>query len=163
MKAAPRSSRWFGIWFVVAALSLAAPAQPTERHYLSGRGKDDGVPWKFFCTSGALSGIWTNLPVPSNWELHGFGQLNYKKDSTNAYAERGLYVREFFAPKKWRGQRVVLVFEGAMTDTSAQLNGASVGPTHQGGFYRFKYEVTSLVKIGVTNKLGLPSTRQTNR
>jgi hypothetical protein len=40
-----------------------------------------------------------------------------------------------------------------MTDTSAKLNGESVGPMHQGGFYRFKYEVTPLVKLGVTNKL----------
>src|SRR6187455_1038561 len=140
-----------GLFFVV--LVVNAQAQATERYYLSGRGKDDAVPWKFMCTTGALSGFWTNLPVPSNWELHGFGHLNYKKDSTNALTERGLYEREFLAPKKWKGQRVFLVFEGAMTDTSAKLNGESVGPTHQGGFYRFKYEVTQLVKLGVTNKL----------
>ena len=40
-----------------------------------------------------------------------------------------------------------------MTDTDAKLNGQSVGPMHQGGFYRFKYEVTSLVKFGATNQL----------
>ena len=49
--------------------------QQTEIKFLSGHGKDDAVPWKFFCTSGAQSGYWTNLPVPSNWELHGFGTL----------------------------------------------------------------------------------------
>jgi len=139
---------------VLGSNQVAAAEIPvTQRHYLSGRGKEDAVRWKFMCTTGALSGFWTNLPVPSNWELHGFGHLNYKKDSTNALTERGLYEREFLAPKKWKGQRVFLVFEGAMTDTSAKLNGESVGPTHQGGFYRFKYEVTQLVKLGVTNKL----------
>src|SRR5439155_26585448 len=35
----------------------------------------------------------------------------------------------------------------------AKVNGQSVGPTHQGGFYRFKYEVTKLVKSGAANKL----------
>src|SRR5215469_10817152 len=81
-------------------------AQQTAFQYLSGHGKDDAVPWKFFCTSGAQSGYWTNLPVPSNWELHGFGTLNYHRDLTNAYNERGLYEHEFPIPKKWRGKRI---------------------------------------------------------
>lgn len=130
-----------------------AAAPDTERQYLSGHGKDDAVPWKFFCTTGALSGFWTNLPVPSNWELRGFGNLNYKKDSTNAWTERGLYESTFTLPKAWISRRVFLVFEGAMTDTSAKLNGESAGPTHQGSFYRFKYDVTPLVKFDGPNKL----------
>ncbi|HEY1717557.1 MAG TPA: glycoside hydrolase family 2 TIM barrel-domain containing protein [Verrucomicrobiae bacterium] len=139
------------ILFLLPALSLFA--QQTEIQFLSGHGKDDAVPWKFLCTSGAQSGCWTNLPVPSNWELHGFGTLNYHKDLTNAYDERGLYEHEFSVPKNWRGKRIFLVFDGAMTDTSAKLNGQSVGPVHQGGYYQFKYEVTSLVKFGAQNKL----------
>jgi hypothetical protein len=133
--------------------SLFASAQETGRLYLSGHDKDDAVPWDFQCTSGANSGFWTNLPVPSQWDMHGFGTLSYHKDATNAWNERGLYAKNFFAPKKWSGERIFLVFEGAMTDTSAKLNGQSAGPTHQGGFYRFKYEVTSLVKFGATNRL----------
>jgi hypothetical protein len=137
------------------ALGSAASAQPqeTRRQYLSGHGKDDAVPWKFLCTSGAQSGYWTNLPVPSNWELHGFGSLNYRKDPTNAWDERGLYQCEFAAPSDWAGQRTFLVFEGVMTDTGARLNGEPVGPLHQGGFYRFKYEVTGLLRPGFTNRL----------
>ena len=137
------------------ALMLVVPVtgQDTQYQYLSGRGKDDAVRWRFLCTTGALSGFWTNLPVPSQWDMHGFGHLNYKKDPTNAWTERGLYEHEFRVPANWSGQRVFLVFEGAMTDTSAKLNGESVGPVHQGGFYRFKYEVTPLVKFGAMNKL----------
>ena len=142
-------------FFLLLALSLTPSAfsQPTERGYLSGRGKDDAVPWRFLCTTGAHSGYWTNIPVPSNWELQGFGTLNYKKDSTNAWDEKGLYQRDFKVPSAWKGRRVFLVFEGAMTDTSAKLNGRSVGPTHQGGFYRFKYEVTSLLRFDSANRL----------
>ena len=139
------------ILFLLPAISVFA--QEKEIQFLSGHGKDDAVPWKFFCTSGAQSGYWTNLPVPSNWELRGFGTLNYHRDLTNAYDERGLYEHDFFVPENWSGKRIFLVFDGAMTDTIAKLNGQSVGPIHQGGYYQFKYEVTSLVKFGVTNQL----------
>ena len=50
-------------------------------------------------------------------------------------------------------RRIFLVFDGAMTDTSAKMNGQSAGPIHQGGYYRFKYEVTTTVKFGAANKL----------
>lgn len=141
------------IAFLAGGLWLRAAAQPTEIQYLSGHGKDDAVPWKFFCTSGAQSGYWTNLPVPSQWDLHGFGTLGYHKDETNAWNERGLYEHDFTVPASWAARRIFLVFDGVMTDTAAKMNGQPVGPVHQGGFYRFKYEVTSLVKCGMTNRL----------
>src|SRR5262245_10164922 len=93
--------------FVLGQAPLLANPE-TRRLYLSGHGKDDAVPWKFFCTTGALSGFWTNIPVPSNWEMHGFGHLNYKRDSTSALTECGLYEREFPATKNWKGQRIFL-------------------------------------------------------
>ena len=130
-----------------------SPAQETRRQYLSGHDKDDAVPWKFFCTTGGQSGYWTNLVVPSNWELHGFGTINYHRDATNPPPEQGRYEHEFKVPAGWAKRRVFLVFEGVMTDTSAKLNGQSVGPVHQGGYYRFNYEVTRLLGFGATNLL----------
>jgi hypothetical protein len=138
---------------LILALSSAAFAQKTEVQYLSGRDKDDAVPWKFFCTTGGQSGYWTNLVVPSNWELHGFGTINYHRDATNPPPEQGLYEHDFKVPADWSKCRMFLVFEGVMTDTSARLNGQSVGPVHQGGYYRFQYEVTKLLKFGATNRL----------
>jgi hypothetical protein len=142
-----------GVTLLMACAVFLAFAQETETQFLSGHGKDDAVPWKFFCTSGAFSGFWTNLPVPSHWDVHGFGTLHYEKDQTNAYQERGLYEHEFSVPSDWSGKRVFLVFEGVMTDTEVKLNGQSVGPMHQGAFYRFKYEVTSFLNPDATNKL----------
>ena len=139
--------------FIALVFLVTASAQPTEIQMLSGHGKDDGVPWKFLCTSGANSGFWTNLPVPSQWDVKGFGEVHYQKDPTNAWDEKGLYEHDFSVPQNWSDKRVFLVFDGVMTDTDAKLNGQSVGPMHQGGFYRFKYEVTSLVKFGATNLL----------
>ncbi len=151
----PGVQRWClnVLLFVLFALASIASAQDTLRLYLSGKGKDDAVPWKFQCTSGANSGYWTNLPVPSHWDMHGFGTLSYKKDATNAWDERGLYEREFAIPADLKDKRIFLTFEGSMTDTSVKVNGQSAGPKHQGAFYRFKYEITPLVKFGETNLL----------
>ena len=144
---------------LLASAGNSVFAQETQVQYLSGHGKDDAVPWKFFCTSGANSGVWTNLPVPSQWDVKGFGTLNYYRDLTNAYDERGLYEHDFSVPRDWSGKRVFLVFDGVMTDTDAKFNGQSAGPVHQGGYYRFKYEMTSLVKFGATNKLEVAVTK----
>src|SRR3954447_2955812 len=104
-------------------LTCSSLAQETQRQYLSGHGKDDAVPWKFMCTAGANSGYWTNLPVPSQWDVQGFGTLNYKKDAINPPPESGRYEREFTVPENLSRQRVFLVFDGVMTDTSAKING----------------------------------------
>ncbi|MAT72349.1 MAG: glycoside hydrolase family 2 [Planctomycetaceae bacterium] len=128
-------------------------AQQTQRVYLSGHDKDDAVEWEFRCTSGANAGKWATLPVPSQWELHGFGTLNYKKDVGDAVNEHGLYRHRFAAQPAWQGSRVLLVFEGVMTDAAVTLNGKSVGPTHQGGYYRFSYEVTDLLRWDTENVL----------
>lgn len=126
---------------------VAGLAAGTERVYLSGQGKDDPVPWEFFCTGGRRSGEWTTIGVPSNWELQGFGAYNYGHDRDKAN-EQGKYRRTFTVPAEWADQRVFLVFDGVMTDTEVWVNGASAGPKHQGGFYRFKYEITDLAKTG---------------
>ena len=68
----------------IAGLLLCCPlaviAEPTQIHYLSGTGSDDTVEWEFYCTKGRNSGQWTTIPVPSNWELQGFGVYNYGQD-----------------------------------------------------------------------------------
>jgi predicted nucleic acid-binding Zn ribbon protein len=79
--------------------------------------------------------------------------LNYKKDIETALEEHGLYRHKFAAPQDWAGKRVFLVFEGSMTDTTVKVNGQSAGPTHQGGFYRFKFDITDLLTFGEPNLL----------
>ena len=64
-------------------LGLGLAAQESEKVFLSGTGSDDTRTWKFFCTGGMNAGKWTNIEVPSCWELQGFGKYNYgfAKDS----------------------------------------------------------------------------------
>jgi len=125
--------------------------QDTDIKYLSGTDKDHTVLWDFYCTDGRLSGEWTKIPVPSNWELQGFGSYNYGHDKNKA-SEKGLYKFEF-SSGKWQKKTTYIVFEGAMTDTRVKINGIDAGPVHQGGFYRFKYDITKLLKYGAKNLL----------
>lgn len=120
----------------------------TERQYLSGHGPKDAVPWEFSVTEGRRAGEQTTIPVPSNWEQHGFGRYNYGQEPVAKSAEHGMYRVRFAVPEAWKGRRIRLVFEGVMTDATVKVNGRSVGPTHHGAFYRFHYDVTSIVKLG---------------
>ncbi len=136
-----------------AYCSAALSAQETQIRYLSGqKGPKDATPWDFFATSGRRSGMWTTIPVPSNWELQGFGAYNYGQENVKS-DEHGLYRLRFPVPADWKARRVRLVFEGVMTDTSVKVNGLPAGPVHQGGFYRFRYDVTRLLKFGEENLL----------
>ncbi len=139
--------------FGLLASLVPAPAQDTLRQYLSGTDGEHTVPWDFFCADGNHSGVWTNIAVPSCWELSGFGKFRYGHEDKNYTPIRGDYRHRFEVPADWRGKRIFIVFEGVMTDASVKINGTEAGPVHQGAFYRFKYDVTELLKFGEGNLL----------
>ncbi|MCX6237969.1 MAG: glycoside hydrolase family 2 [Bacteroidia bacterium] len=129
-------------------------AQKTEIQYLSGKGCDQTVDWKFFLTEDRNSGKWTTIPVPSNWELQGFGKYNYGSDKDSLQGrEKGLYKYEFAVPSNWKTKQVNIVFDGSMTDTEVKINGKSAGTIHQGSFYQFRYDISKLLKYGSKNLL----------
>ncbi|MBP2161618.1 MULTISPECIES: glycoside hydrolase family 2 TIM barrel-domain containing protein [Asticcacaulis] len=134
-----------------ASPGLAAPE--TERVYLSGQGPKDAVPWEFSVTGGRRAGETTTIPVPSNWEQHGFGTYNYGEQRLARSNEHGLYRLRFTPSADWKGKRVRLVFEGVMTDATVKVNGQVAGPTHQGAFTRFSYDITDKLKLGQDNML----------
>ena len=59
----------------------------------------------------------------------------------------------FKVPKEYTGQTVQIVFDGVMTDTEVLVNDCVAGPIHQGGFYRFSYDITRLLNFGGKNRL----------
>ncbi|WP_035073514.1 glycoside hydrolase family 2 protein [Anditalea andensis] len=143
--------------FLILLFSLGwfcADAQQTQIKYLSGTGSDDTVDWEFFCTEGNKSGEWTTIPVPSNWELFGFGKYNYghAKDEERG-KEEGLYKYNFDVPNDWKNMQVKIVFEGSMTDTEVKINGKLAGKIHQGAYYRFDYDISRLLNYGKSNLL----------
>ncbi|KAF5191895.1 Beta-galactosidase [Thalictrum thalictroides] len=79
---------------------------------------------------------WETLPVPSNWQLHGFDRpiytnttypfpLNPPKVSTEN--PTGCYRTYFNIPKEWKGRRVFLHFEAVDSAFHAWVNGIPVG------------------------------------
>jgi len=134
---------------LLSAVCVCAADPQTERQYLSGHGPRDAVPWEFSVTGGRRAGEQTTIPVPSNWEQHGFGTYNYGQELARS-SEHGLYRLRFAVPEAWKGRRIRLVFDGVMTDATVKVNGRLAGPTHQGAFYRFHFDVTSLVTLGAS-------------
>jgi hypothetical protein len=139
----------------IVLLSVIAQAQQTEIQYLSGTDKDNTVAWEFKVNGGRKANQWSTIPVPSNWEMQGFGTYRYWMDwGDDAVPDtEGLYRHRFLVPADWAEKRVQIIFGGAMTDTEVKVNGQLVGPKHQGGFYQFSYSVTGLLKAGEENLL----------
>ena len=140
---------------VTPVLTCAAP--PTEVLPLSGMGEANEAPvyWDFRLDAGRGAGEWKRIVVPSCWEQQGFGAYYYgtqgrgkPDDDPVIPKETGTYRRSFEAPDSWREREIHIVFEAAMTDTTVFVNGQQAGDTHQGGFYRFSYDITRLVKPG---------------
>ncbi|MDP4227675.1 MAG: glycoside hydrolase family 2 TIM barrel-domain containing protein, partial [Bacteroidota bacterium] len=145
----------------LAAITFCAFGQKTEIRYLSGIDKDHTVAWDFFCTKGMNSGKWTSIQVPSQWELQGFGAYNYGQDK-KYNDEQGLYRYPFDVPKTWKKKKVYIVFEGSMTDTEVKINGKSAGAVHQGAFYRFRYDISELLKFGTKNLLEVTVSKESS-
>ena len=161
---------------MMLALVLGAQAQPADEvQYLSGHGPEDAVKWDFWCSEGMQSGKWQKIAVPSCWEQQGFGGLTYgryyiyDRESDKKWADRhdnrltteyGLYRHRFQVPRQWEGRQVSIVFEGAMTDTEVKVNGQLAGAVHQGGFYRFSYDISDKLLYGKKNLLEVKVDKQ---
>ena len=141
-----------------SAFLFNANAQQTDKVYLSGLDFEHPAEWDFYCTDGNNSKVWTKINVPSQWELEGFGEYTYGRwykelNQKEPSKEEGLYKYEFDVPTDYKDKTVLIAFGGAMTDTEVKINGKTAGPIHQGGFYEFKYDISSLLKLGSKNTL----------
>lgn len=143
--------------FVACNSQQSVDVQPndqakTDIMMLSGTGSDDAVKWDFYCSEGQNCGEWSKIDVPSNWEQQGFGNYDYGY-IPDKHSEQGIYRRDFTLPADWSGRKIEIVFDGVMTDATVFVNQQQVGPTHQGGFYRFSYDITPYLKSGEANEL----------
>ena len=145
---------------LLAAAGAASAAVPvTEQQYLSGAGPKTAVPWEFKVTDGRRAGAWSTIPVPSNWELQGFGGYDYG-DGDKLHTEKGHYRLKFSVPPAWKGRTIRIVFEGVMTEATVRVNGVQAGEPHIGGFYRFSYDIGKLLKPGGDNLLEVDVSKQ---
>ena len=116
---------------------------------------------------------WDDLPVPSNWQLHGYGKPLYSnvtypfaKDWPRIMTEVpanwtkaefpnpvGSYRREFEIPFDWDGKEIFLHFAGVQSAMYVWVNGERVGYS-QGSMTPAEFDVTSYVQTG-TNVLAV--------
>ena len=149
---------------ICSALNMQAQAPHPERIYLSGTGTDYTRTWEFYCSKGQNSGKWKSIEVPSCWELQGFGEYTYGRYYTIKGAkpsdETGIYRYRFLTPDCGKNDRIKLFFDGVMTDDEVRVNGNPAGQIHQGAFYRFSYDITSLLKTEGENLLEVKVAKQ---
>ena len=113
------------------------------------------APAEFFAPEFDVSG-WKQLPVPGNWQMHGYGRPHYTNvqfpfpvDPPYVPTENptGCYRREFIVPAEWQGSRVVLRFEGVDSAFHVWVNGTEVGFS-KGSRIPAEFDVTALVRPG---------------
>ncbi len=109
---------------------------------------------------------WDDIPVPSNWEMHGYGtpiytNITYPHKNNPPFIEAqkgytnqtevnpvGSYRREFAIPERWDGNEVFLHFDGAYSGLFVWINGHKVGYS-QGASNAAEFNITQYVKPGV--------------
>ena len=89
-----------------------------------------------FFEAGFDSSDWDTIPVPSSWEVKGYGTPIYTNskypytadppriDRTNPV---GSYLREFEIPEDWNSKRVILHFGGVSSAFYCWVNGNLAG------------------------------------
>lgn len=133
----------------------------------------DGV-WKFrfaedvsrspadFWRPGADLTGWDEIPVPSCWEMQGYGypiytNVVYPFEFKPPYITRdnptGCYVRTFSVPEAWSGNRVTLHFGGVYSGFYVWVNGALAGYAED-SCLPSEFDITGLLQPG-ENKLAV--------
>lgn len=123
-------------------------------------------PLDFYKPGFDVSG-WKDIPVPSNWQVFGYGTPFYRncgytfqkdfphvmseppKDWT-AYDERnpvGSYRRDFEVPADWNGRRIFVTFDGVDSAFFLWINGERVGYSINSR-NAAEFDVTKYVKPG---------------
>jgi beta-galactosidase len=129
----------------------------------------DSRPADFF-QPGFSAAAWKQIPVPSCWELQGYGtpiysNIPYPFQATRyilgrvmdeppknytAYKERnpvGSYRRTFRVPANWRGGRTILHFAGVSSAMYVWVNGKKVGYS-ENSRVPAEFDITAYVQPG---------------
>ena len=108
---------------------------------------------------------WKEIPVPSNWEMLGYGtpiytNYTYPFQSDPPFIKPvkgwtlekepnavGSYKRQFEIPENWDGKSIFLHFDGAYSAIYVWVNGRQVGYS-QGANNGAEFNITKFVKAG---------------
>src|SRR5690554_4223237 len=108
---------------------------------------------------------WKEIPVPSDWQMHGYGVPIYTNvtypwtsnpepplvDHNNNPV--GSYIHEFDIPDRWEGNKIFIHFGAVNSAMYLWINGQKVGYS-QGSKTPAEFDITEYVKVG-QNKLAV--------
>ena len=156
--------------------------EPVNSRYQSLNGN-----WKFnlvsepsqrpltFFENGFDDSQWDEIPVPSNWEMHGYDlpiycNVEYPHSNTPPYIKArpyyndngknyginpvGSYTHTFTVPAEWDGSRTFIHFGGIYSAAFVWLNGQYVGYT-QGANNVAEFDITPYINKGDVNRLAV--------
>ena len=137
------------------------------------KGKSDLAFQKDFDDSG-----WENVTIPHDWAIYGPFDKEIDKQSiaivqdgetiasektgrTGAlpHVGEGWYRNKFALPQYEAGQKVIILFEGAMSEPRIFLNGEKIGEWNYGYNY-FYFDITDHVLVGEKNTLAVQLTNR---
>lgn len=110
----------------------------------------DGAELEAFTRLDFDDSLWSDIPVPSNWEIEGFSVPTYWGPDNTV----GLYRRWIDVPAAFADQRVLLHFDGVNNGAEVWLNEQRVG-YHESGMTAWELDVTEAVRPGKRNLLAL--------
>ncbi|MEQ7054327.1 sugar-binding domain-containing protein, partial [Paenibacillaceae sp. P-4] len=100
---------------------------------------------------------WDEIPVPSNWQMHGYGKPEYTNILYPFPVEppfvphdnpTGTYRRTFWIEPSWMEQRVVLRFEGVDSAFRVWVNGHYIGYS-QGSRIPAEFDIRPALQQGM--------------
>lgn len=108
------------------------------------------------CAADYDSSGWDRIPVPSHWQLQGYGRPHYTDlyypfpvDPPHVPVENptGVHRRTFAVPADWESRSVFLKFEGVDSAFHVWVNGQQVGYS-QGSRLTSEFDVTPYLQSG---------------
>lgn len=131
----------------------------------------EGIPTDFYSNS-FNDKKWSSMPVPSNWEMEGYGDRIFRNQNApfpivgqrNApsdpdvfavtvpnvpreYNPTGAYRKTFNIPSSWQGDQIFLRMEKTASASFVWINGQQVG-YNEGAQEPAEYNITKYVKKG---------------
>ncbi|MBE0534637.1 MAG: DUF4981 domain-containing protein [Phycisphaerae bacterium] len=100
---------------------------------------------------------WDTIPVPSNWQMHGYGRpiylnIQYPFPANPPYIPHdynpvGSYRRTFYVPAEWHGRQVFIHFGGVDSAFYIWVNGHKVGYS-QDSMLPAEFDLTPYLQSG---------------
>ncbi len=141
--------------------ALAYDREASRIHLLNGMWKfhfaeDESLAPKDFHSAGYDCSAWDEIPVPSCWEMQGYGypiytNIQYPFPFNPPFIDRdnpvGSYVHTFKVPSEWKGGRVILHFGGVYSGHQVWVNGTEVGYSED-SCLPSEFDITGYVREG---------------